>query len=65
MIANCIWHQYNIILGKAQKEIMFFYKCQEMYVDATFWSKKVLSIFLTLTSMKHPYHAFNSYTKHI
>lgn len=64
MTANYIWHQYNTILGKAQKEIMFN-KCLEMYVDATFWSKKVLSIFLTLTSMKHPYHAFNSYTKHI
>jgi len=52
MKANCVWHQYNMILGKTQKEIMFN-KRQEMYAHATFWYEKVLSIFLALTSMKH------------
>jgi len=51
MKANCVWHQYNMILRKTQKEIMFN-KCQEMYARATFWYEKVLSIFLAPTSMK-------------
>jgi hypothetical protein len=42
-----------------------FNKRQEMYVRATLWSRKVLSIFLALTFMKHPYHASNSCTKQI